>query len=80
MTNSDDGRGFEDILYIFSNIIFFWGGECTSGQVCPGDNLCHGACTGMGLGVYVTCEESWKELFDINQCGCADGSEPCAGT
>ena len=23
MTNSDDDRSFEDILYIFSNIIFF---------------------------------------------------------
>jgi len=43
-------------------------------QICPGDNLCFGACTG---GVTSICEHGMDSLFESNQCACNDGSQPC---
>jgi len=54
---------------------------CDAGQICPGDNMCRGACA-RGLdseGNYLLspCELHMRPLFDHEQCGCAEGRQLC---
>merc|ERR1719293_166528 len=55
----------------------FAGDSCESGQICPGDNLCSGACAG-GLENAYPCEQWMASYFETNQCICSDRSAPCS--
>jgi len=50
---------------------------CESGQICPGDNLCSGACANGPENKYA-CQHWMVPMFETNTCICSDRSAPCS--